>query len=1716
MDQVIKVLLIFAAVVLMAAPLLWEAFVFSRDKSKGVSHKRFRVVVYTLIYTVAVTVLLAVMNELIGLIGDLPFVRSLSDAVSLGDRVEYCIALTVAVLINIAIGVLYIAVGMLVRIGMTKYELRIPKGNGRDFTKGQKRAQSIIKFFHTEVWFLVGRILKWLGIVLSVFYAAAFVFYMVFAVFGIGIIPYDVATVLFSSGYKYPIITLLLIWETFFFLSGIEDCPIEDCPELSNGKLKTKPIDDVTLDQIHETIRDQFGDCYACDVDLSKAVEQEVCNADHHEISVKIGRAAESDPRQPGEVRDAYLGCLDKLIGSDSSILINGSFFSGFSSCFLRYLSVIFARGDNVVFVCNSDLQIDSTYDYLVRGLSEISSIYMQGEKRGKLNFDDPIWRIAKVKNGEDDFFGDDISILVTSLTCLCSEQFERDHVRFVERLDSIVFVDTLATVNCCRRQLSILNTRLRHIVSKLGSEGAYKAGKVRYICFDDTGNAGLDRVLKNMLGVKLDSTDISHYDIRTLVRCYNYEGSLDKNGRRNCNQFLNTGEEIGVVMNVASACLLAGANCVAVFTDDSIPYEDYKETIAANDDERLRIDVDGYGICLNKPVYDPNGYSVIIAMDSGDNLPAAVRKYSAMVSDRAALIIIFSRPYMMRDYYTKNINDKWNDTSLAARIPVDGSTDRDIADQILIKANAGGISTAEIFEKAELLAKNNSDIKDCVRNSDLDKTLHYVLKLYGEDVPHNELYDIFEYNSSRRFDENGKYVSEVRVMLRREGRIFERINGRDMIKLIHGDSTVSLALPRSRMPQNYINGQNLIHDGRIYNIIETYVCQGRITAQLVIGGMNTNAWQYVQDRTYRVDLDPQEADIRHFELQRKEEGVSVTDIYLSSFRTPMEVITHGYFTVDPHTMATNDAEALYVRMDDDGNDDLSKQVYRRYGTFSGTEFEPKYRSDDIIARFAGGFYSGDKGARVMSVRICGSFGDHTDRTVYLAAVVINEVIHSMFPSVADSVAVCPVLGDKADLGNTPEAVLRMNPKAEVVFSNGKNDFVSTDDFNILIIEDCIDDLGVVSTLMASGEHVIREIFEPVFEYLTWVMSDNGKNDKYLQYGLDSAPECFDIGSLYKLAKLLGDDKHDIKVLPMSTIARDYVCDFCGQRYVKRDVNRLNDGRCMCANCSADVIQEHKDCEEHIRKAKKYLEDTYQISIKNVDKIIVPEKTEKVCNRIKKDPSNIGRGVRDVPLKAYHQPDKKLKKRRIHVEYTIPPNSLDELLIRQLTYAWQLEKLPNLPDDLAEGHIAWVAVKYLEDRRDIKTSLSQVRKHYYESAQNIAGEQYRLMVRRLSENPEYNNNPFKYLQDLYGEGKPSTTDTIDPADGRVKYFYYSRLPEEARPIYKVLLDKAQNFDEDPVEFNASLDDVTNIFNAVKYDHPELFWLGTIRQSSTGAKTKISPIFLATREEVDDDLQPKIDARVEDYLADINNDASDYDKLLQLHKKVIDNVDYDTLTLEQQQQVGNEGGIDCLRTICGVFLNGKAVCEGYARAIQYLLQKCGIECAEVVGNIIDESGQPGENNGHAWNIVKIDGEYYHLDVTWDDGTNTKADKQQAIDRMYGYFCVTTEEIERTRNFEGTPTELPQCTATEANYYYRNDLVVDDRGDVVNNVKKVIKKELDAKKSVVSFKCTTAELLEKVYEWVHKNLRNEFQEFSEGDSLQKNDQVRVVQIKRKQQP
>jgi len=313
------------------------------------------------------------------------------------------------------------------------------------------------------------------------------------------------------------------------------------------------------------------------------------------------------------------------------------------------------------------------------------------------------------------------------------------------------------------------------------------------------------------------------------------------------------------------------------------------------------------------------------------------------------------------------------------------------------------------------------------------------------------------------------------------------------------------------------------------------------------------------------------------------------------------------------------------------------------------------------------------------------------------------------------------------------------------------------------------------------------------------------------------------------------------------------------------------------------------------------------------------------------------------------------------------------------------------------------------------------------------------------------------------KGLPYVPETYDRTTyENVAYYYRNTLSESEKGLYDQVLRGIKSFEE-----KITVDDTSavlgKIIPSVRDDHPEIFWL----ESAATSGREVFFYYNTKREDVAE-VQKHMEPTIAKYLAGINDSMSAYDVALHFHMTLINSIDYDTVALENESR---DGGIDYIRTICGVFLNGKAVCAGYAKALQYLLQKCGVECAYVTGHILKE-----EDGGHAWNMVKIDGDYYYVDTTWDDSSNTSQEVKNT-DVEFDYFCVTTEEMSRSRTPDLAPTEMPACVAKRANYYYHNNLVIDSYD--IEKLKVMASDAARAGRSTVTFKCSTVEVYAEAY-------------------------------------
>ena len=178
----------------------------------------------------------------------------------------------------------------------------------------------------------------------------------------------------------------------------------------------------------------------------------------------------------------------------------------------------------------------------------------------------------------------------------------------------------------------------------------------------------------------------------------------------------------------------------------------------------------------------------------------------------------------------------------------------------------------------------------------------------------------------------------------------------------------------------------------------------------------------------------------------------------------------------------------------------------------------------------------------------------------------------------------------------------------------------------------------------------------------------------------------------------------------------------------------------------------------------------------------------------------------------------------------------------------------------------------------------------------------------------------------------------------------------------------------------------------------------------------------------------------------------------LHDSLIIATEYDSNTENNQN-------------IQSVFLDGRSVCQGYAKAMQYLLQKEGIQTLLVTGQTNGE--------GHAWDLVLADGAYYYLDPTWGDASYSRAEESTENVRIpsinYDYFLVTTQELEKTHQLDES-IPLPECTADADNYYVREGLYLDAYNE--DRIKWIFEKARQSQTGYITMKCSNTEVYSQI--------------------------------------
>ena len=323
------------------------------------------------------------------------------------------------------------------------------------------------------------------------------------------------------------------------------------------------------------------------------------------------------------------------------------------------------------------------------------------------------------------------------------------------------------------------------------------------------------------------------------------------------------------------------------------------------------------------------------------------------------------------------------------------------------------------------------------------------------------------------------------------------------------------------------------------------------------------------------------------------------------------------------------------------------------------------------------------------------------------------------------------------------------------------------------------------------------------------------------------------------------------------------------------------------------------------------------------------------------------------------------------------------------------------------------------------------------------------------ENQESDNriNNTKATTDTKINGSTVGTQVLNKNEYQNKYLY-SQLGENGKIIYEKLYENKENLKTGTytIQYGNAFYDILSQENgsdklqeeyqtaieAFTYDNPDVFYIDVTKmyinietiQKIFSTKYNVyinsakDPTYLLdgfTSKEQIDQCESQVIAVKNQILNQIAG-KNDIEKMRYIHDYLVDTIEYDQKFVEKN-----------IYNIYGALVSKTCVCEGYAKASQYLLNEAGLENIIITGTATNSDGK---TENHAWNYVNIDEKWYAIDTTWDDPIIVGGGKLTNTIR-YRYFLKGSSTMNKNHFIStkftsgGQDFEFPKLSITDYN-------------------------------------------------------------------------------------
>ncbi|MBQ8696902.1 MAG: hypothetical protein IJ519_04190, partial [Clostridia bacterium] len=1389
---------------------------------KGVRYKQIRYPVIALLFSTAVCILFSYVGKLLSFIINLNFVQAFINWLSPGGKLDYVMAVYSVIIVNSLILFAFWFVKGLFKVGINK--IRLPERD--DKLKGLKKLylNVISIFFDTDsvgvyprrTWVKIQYTLRYASWIVSAVCLLMILLLQAPVFSTMPWIPFDFLTGCLTASYLWPALSLIVVNEIRWFLDGKEEFR-------KPGKMVFDHSEVVTVadyGELAEQYKEQFPERFGAYVKgESKGASDNFFNDALAEG--ELDAAVVAQLRERGfVVNHDYLTCVKHLLDKED-VLVDASLFSEFGEYLFVYLNTILSGGDNVLFLCADDQSADNITEYLSDKFKNVNNFHA-------------VWNIA----GKANVHGSaDNDVLVLTPDVVFDGSIDVSQDKFFKRLSSVVLVNAAEII----AKDGVGLTALAHKLRTRSDNGT--SDRLQYICLSESVPAETSNTLKQLLNLQGSMYVCDGYRAfdNTHLMLWNYESSRvgggSEKGRSTMAQDNLFGETVqtywGVSVPLACVGIKYMVDKLSIISHRGTPcrqiidsMKQYKSRLSpffgrAVDD----ITVDG-SILVNKVDTDDDRTAFLIVEDDLNNLPLAIYNYSRFGGTDTTMLHIVSKPYMLRDYFMASAESYVDDEAKISMItPVLAETKHVVVEKILCEAMDGGIGVEDLLVRLNAVDPSIVDVK---------QALKFCRDIAFPGRSHLDIEHFFSFFDKRIFDrERVEYKTKAFIRLKESISLAECSQHFKQAKLEIRGVTYNLGIYAERLYQHFVPSQTIVFNGELFVITDIDTEQGIVRVRDASDTLSSSV-DYVQVREYSLGGAPRAVDyypVPYDSIENRITGGYDVTLYHDA---KVSVDTLGYYALN-HVSAKLDL--------------ANGPSYIKLSENERAEAKREYTD-----------------AKMISFRIRGVGADKSDRVAFLLSVIMNELMRTIFPYSHNCIAVCPVLSDPDTIYADPMGEKIKNAYPRIV--TGDHYEHDSNDVEVMIIEDSPSDTGVINTLLQNAQYPFTMFFDVILSYLRWYTTFEDKGNiskKYLYFGSDEEPGCFDFDTLMKICAEFEYVKRcpPIKVDRITSKGR---CSYCHRDLFNVEYKEINDGagafnRKICSKCAQLIVKDEDELYKLYGKVRKYLCGTFGITLPN-DISVRFATAEKIRKKLKTGDLRLVVGFASPVT------------RELWVEADAPAPNVMDVLAHELTHFWQFDNIEMSDSTYIEGHASYVELQYM--RHENRVGFADWQEDSLMKRNDEYGEGFRRLKADLEARGDYNS--FTYMLELFGDGGSAPppqggnggdtdnggnggdTDNGDNGGngtgngdngangghvtdngggtgaetgernrtpGNCPRYGYNLLSGDKKRAYDLLKKAIVNF-EPQFSFEGmelKTDDVMTALKYIEHDCPELFWLG---------------------------------------------------------------------------------------------------------------------------------------------------------------------------------------------------------------------------------------------------------------------------------------------------